>query len=111
MARTSILTALCIILLGFGVPAITIYSSVQYGFNSIIAGVIAVFALIVAGVLAVVGMALGWEQSDMMSNAVTPEEKEKLNLLRADQRATLEELDDIVAILKEIRDVLKTAQE
>jgi hypothetical protein len=45
------------------------------------------------------------------SNAITPEEKEKLNVLRADQRATLEELDDIVAILREIRDVLRTAQE
>jgi hypothetical protein len=111
MARTSILTALCIILLGFGVPAISIYSSVQYNFSSIVAGIIAVFALVVAGLLAVVGMGLSWEQNDVASNAITPEEKEKLNLMRADQRATLEELDDVVAILREIRDVLKTAQE
>jgi hypothetical protein len=111
MARISVLTALCIILLGFGVPAITVYSSVQYNFNSIVAGIIAVFALAVAGLLAVIGIGLTWEQSDVASNAITPEEKEKLNVLRADQRATLEELDDVVAILKEIRDVLKTAQE
>jgi hypothetical protein len=111
MARTSILTALCIILLGFGVPAMSIYSSVQYDFNPIVTGIIAVFALVVAGLLAVfLGISLA-EQSEVTSNAITPEEKEKLNALRADQRATLEELDDIVAILKEIRDVLKTAQE
>jgi hypothetical protein len=111
MARTSVLTALCIILLGFGVPAISIYSSVQYSFNSIVAGIIALFALGVAGLLALIGMGLTWEQSDVASNSITPEEKEKLNVLRADQRATLEELDDIVVILREIRDVLKTAQE
>jgi len=112
MVRTTTLTALCIILLGFGVPAICVYSSVQYGFNSILAGIVAIFALVVAGILAVVGIVFGVvQQNETGSNAITPEEKEKLNLLRADQRATLEELDDIVAVLKEIRDVLKTAQE
>jgi len=111
MVRTSILTAMCIILLGFGVPAVCIYSSVQYGFNSILAGIVAIFALIVTGVLVIVGMGIGLGQSEIMRDTIAPEEKEKLNALRADQRATLEELDDIVAILKEIRDVLKTAQE
>jgi hypothetical protein len=112
MARTSILTALSIILIGFGVPAICVYSSVKYGFNSILAGIVAIFALIVAGILAALGLIFGYTQhDDNMSSAITADEKEKLNLLRADQRATLEELDDIVTILKEIRDVLKTAQE
>jgi hypothetical protein len=111
MARTWILTVLCITLLGFGVSAISIYSSVQYGFNSIIAGIIVVFALVVSGLLAVVDMALGLGRDEVMSNATSSEEREKLNLLRADQRATLEELDDIVSVLKEIREVLKTAQE
>jgi len=32
-------------------------------------------------------------------------------MLRAHQRATLEELDDIIEVLKEIRDMLKAAQE
>jgi hypothetical protein len=106
--RTSVLTALCIILLGFGVPAICVYSSVQYGFNSIVAGVIAALALLVAGALAVIGIAIG---SESVSDLVSPSEREKLNALRADQRATLEEMDDIVTILKEIRDVLKAAEE
>jgi hypothetical protein len=112
MARTSILTVLSIILIGFGVPAICVYSSVKYGFNSILAGIVAIFALIVAGILAALGLIFGYTQhGDDVSSAITSDEKEKLNLLRADQRATLEELDDVVTILKEIRDILKTAQE
>lgn len=37
-------------------------------------------------------------------------EREQLRLLQAHQRATLEEFDDILMILKEIRDVLKSAE-
>ncbi|HXX87412.1 MAG TPA: hypothetical protein VEH86_03080 [Candidatus Acidoferrum sp.] len=112
MVRISILTALSIILIGFGVPAICVYSSVNYGFNSILAGIVAIFALIIAGILAALGVIFGFVQHDAnVSSAITSEDKEKLNLLRADQRATLEELDDIVTILKEIREVLKTAQD
>jgi hypothetical protein len=109
MVRTSILTALCIILLGFGVPTVCIYFSVFYGFNFIVAGIIALLALIVAGVLAVLGMAIGSEE--MPPESLKPLEREKLNLLRAHQRATLEELDDVIDVLKEIRDILKAAQE
>ncbi|MGQ9530579.1 MAG: hypothetical protein ACUVQX_05115 [Candidatus Bathycorpusculaceae bacterium] len=109
MVRTSLLTALCIILIGFGVPTICIYFSVFHGFNFIVAGIIALLALIVAGILAIIGMAIGSEE--MPSETLKPSEREKLNLLRAHQRATLEELDDIIEILREIRDVLKSAQE
>ena len=111
MVRTSVLTALCIILLGFGVPAISIYSSVHYGFNFILAGLISILALIIAGVIAVVGIALGFRDNETLSDTIAPAEREKLDLLRADERATLEELDDIVVVLKEIRDVLKSAHE
>jgi len=109
MVRTSILTALCIILIGFGVPTVCIYFSVFHGFNFIAAGIIAVLALIVAGVLALLGMAIGSEE--MPSESLKPSEMEKLNLLRAHQRATLEELDDVIDMLKEIRDLLKAAHE
>ncbi|MGB9756260.1 MAG: hypothetical protein ACPLVJ_00555 [Candidatus Bathyarchaeales archaeon] len=109
MVRTSLLTALCIILIGFGVPTISIYFSVFYGFNVIVAVLIALLALIVAGILAIIGMAIGSEE--VPSETIKPSEREKLNLLRAHQRATLEELDDIIEVLKEIKDVLKSAQE
>jgi hypothetical protein len=109
MAKASILTALTIILLGFGVPALSIYFSVFHGFNVIVAGLVAILALIVAGVLVVIGLAIGSEE--LPSEKIKSSEMEKLNLLRAHQRATLEELDEIIVILREIRDVLKSAQE
>jgi hypothetical protein len=109
MVRTSILTALCIILIGFGVPLACIYFTVFHDFNVIVAGIIAALALIVAGVLAILGMAIGSEE--MPSESLKSSEREKLNLLRAHQRATLEELDDVIDVLKEIRDLLKEAHE
>lgn len=109
MARTPILTALSITLLGFGVPIACIYFSVFYGFNYVVAGIIAFIALIVAGILVIVGIALGHEE--MPYETIKPSEREKLNFLRAHQRAILEELDDIIDILKEIRDTLKATQE
>jgi len=109
MVKTPILTALCVILIGFGVPTVCIYFSVFHGFHFIIAGIIALLALIVAGILAIVGIAIGSEE--MPSDTIKPSEREKLNLLRSHQRATLEELDDIIGILKEVRDLLKKAQE
>lgn len=109
MVRTSILTALCIILIGFGVPLGCIYFSVFHGFNVIVAGIIAVLALIVAGVIAILGMVIGSEE--IPSESLKSSEREKLNLLRAHQRATLEELDDVIDVLKEIRDLLKAAHE
>jgi ribosomal protein L30/L7E len=47
----------------------------------------------------------------MPSESLKSSEREKLNLLRAHQRATLEELDDVIDMLKEIRDLLKAAHE
>lgn len=109
MARASpILTALTITLLGFGVPMLSIYFSVFYGFNLIVAGLVATFALIITGILVIVGFI---SSEELPSEKIKPSEMERLNLLRAHQRATLEELDEIVVILKEIRDLLKAAQE
>jgi hypothetical protein len=109
MARTTALTALCIILLGFGVPAISVYSSVQYGFNYIVAGLISILALMVAGVLAVIGIAIGSEEIHLED--MKPAERDKINLLRAHQRATLEKMDDMIDVLKQIIELLKAAQE
>jgi len=109
MVKMTVLTALYIILLGFGVPTFCIYFSVFYGFNFIVAGIIALLALIVAGVLAILGMAIGSEE--LPPESLKPSEREKLNLLRAHQRTTLEELDDVIDVLKEIRDILKASQE
>jgi len=85
MVKASLLTALCIILIGFGVPTICIYFSVFHGFNFIVAGLIALLALIVAGILAIIGMAIGSEETP--SEALKPSEREKLNLLRVPSKS------------------------
>jgi hypothetical protein len=102
------ITGLSIIAIGFGVPVASIYFSVYHGFNWLIAGIIGFFALIVAGVLGVVGMAISTEE---IPEGISTSEREKLTMMRAYQRATLEELDDIIVILKEIRDILKAAEQ
>lgn len=107
--RVSILTALCVTLMGFGVPAMCVYLSVYHGFNVIVAGIVASLALIVAGTLTVIGIILSVGERPMESLKL--HERERLNMVRAHQRATLEELDDIIVVLKEIRDLLKAAQE
>ncbi|MCD6154928.1 MAG: hypothetical protein J7J22_04070 [Candidatus Verstraetearchaeota archaeon] len=103
------MVALIIIMIGFGVPAISIYYSVKYNFNSIVAVVISIFALIGGGVLGV--LAIEQNLFEDYSIGLKTSTLDKLNLLRAHQRATLEELDDIIDVLKEIRDVLKEASE
>jgi ABC-type protease/lipase transport system fused ATPase/permease subunit len=75
MVRTSLLTALCIILIGFGVPIVCVYFSVMYQFNSLVAGIIALLALIVAGILAIIGIAIGSEE--VPSETIKPSEREK----------------------------------
>jgi len=109
MAKTAALIALSVIALGLGVPAVCVYFSVYFGFNWIVAGVLAAIALIVAGAVGVVGIVLG--PLGQSFEGLSFSEREKLNAMRAHQRATLEELDDIIGILTEIRDLLKTTEE
>ncbi|RLE53400.1 MAG: hypothetical protein DRJ26_03400 [Candidatus Methanomethylicota archaeon] len=103
------MAALMIIAIGFGVPAVTIYFTVNYSFNEIIAGIICFFSIAGAFVLGIVG--LGEGIFSFPSEDSSRIYREKLNMLRAHQRATLEELDEIAEILREIRDALKEAQE
>ena len=109
MVRTSEITALSVILIGFGVPAVCVYSSITYRFNYIVSGLLAFIALVIAGIIVVVGIAVGSEEIHL--DSTRPAEKERMNLLRAHQRATLEEMDEINSTLKEIRDLLKATQE
>ncbi|MDH7563477.1 MAG: hypothetical protein QHH24_01135 [Candidatus Bathyarchaeota archaeon] len=109
MAKTSILAGLSVLLLGFCIPVLSIYATIQYGFSYIATALICLLALIVAGVLAATGLALSSEEIHF--EGAKPAEEEKVNLLRAHQRATLEEMDEMVSILKEIRDILKAAHE
>jgi len=106
MVRITNLTALSVIAIGFGVPVALVYFSVYHQFNWIAATILGFVALVVAAGLGIIGMAIGSEE---LPETVSSADTEKLNLLRAHQRATLEELDEITAVLKQIRDILKTA--
>ena len=109
MIRNSTLIAISAILIGLGGPAIAIYYGVYYGFSHVIAGIIAVTALTIAGSLLFFGIVsgpLGREVNMMMTS-----ERRKLNMMRTHLRATLEELDEIIGVLKEIRDLLKGLEE
>jgi hypothetical protein len=110
MAKTSvIMLGLSVIAIGLGVPAACLYASVYYGFSAVIAAVvsgIALFAALGIGAMGVIMGPLG-DTGDDMSRM----DRERLRAFRAHQRTTLEELDDIISVLGEIRDVLKSVEE
>jgi hypothetical protein len=109
MAKTAALIALSVIAIGFGVPAVCVYSTVYFGFNFIVTGIIAVVALLIAGAIGFFGIIQGPLGQSFEGPSVS--EREKLNAMRAHQRATLEELDDIIGVLTEIRDALKIVED
>ena len=93
------------IAMGFGVPAV----SMHY-LDPLAAFVISgIFVLLALG-LGVVTVTVGIEQLHFEEINAYRNEREKLQLLRAHFRATLEELDNIIVVLKEIRDILKSVE-
>jgi hypothetical protein len=110
MGKISVLTALLVLVIGFGIPAFTFYFTAYHGFDSLIAGIIIFIALIVALTFGILGITISSEELDY-GGGLSSSEREKLNMMRASQRATLEEIDDVLEVLKEIRDLLKAAQE
>jgi uncharacterized membrane protein len=110
MSKTSaIMIGLSVIAIGLGVPAACIYAAIFYGFNNVVAAIVAISAMIVSCIIGVVGVVLGplGHVFDEPSSA----ERERLRAMRAHQRAMLEELDDIISVLGEVRDTLKVAEE
>jgi hypothetical protein len=97
------------IAIGLGVPGICLYASIFYGFNYVAAAIVAFMAVLVGGGIVILGVVEGplgkvFDDSGKI-------ERHKLRVLRDNQRATLEELDEIVGVLGEIRDVLKSVEE
>lgn len=110
MSKTSsIMITLSAIAIGLGVPGICLYASLFYGFNYVAAAIVAFMAVLVGGGIVIMGVVEGplgrvFDDSGKI-------ERHKLRVLRENQQATLEELDDIVDVLGEIRDVLKSVEE
>ncbi len=108
MSKNGALIAFSAVAVGLGVPALSLYFSVYHGLNAVIAAIVAIFAIISGGVLGILGVVIGpLGQSD---DGISASERQRLSQMRAHQRATLEELDDVVEVLEEIRDVLKAVE-
>ncbi len=93
------------IVLGLGVTVAALFA-IRSGFSSILGTIIIVLSLLIAGVLGVVGIGLSSELP-----GIDTEEDERLKTLRAAQRAMIEEMDEMIEILGEIRDTLKSTGE
>jgi hypothetical protein len=105
------LALLTVIAIGFGVPFIAIYFTVFYGINVFVSILISVFAVIVAGVLGFFIIVFVFEErgSALLSD-MDESERERLNILRAETRALLEEFDEMVGVLEDIRNLLKEVE-
>ncbi len=108
-STSSIMIGLSAIAIGLGVPAVCLYFVVNYAFNSLFAAVVAFIGVAMGGAIVIVGItAGGMGNSFDSSNRL---DRERLRNLRAQQSATLEELEEIAGVLVEIRDVLKSVEE
>jgi len=107
-AISKIITGISTISIGLGVPIVCLYFVVNYGFDYWIAGVIALMAVLVGGGIIIVGMTAGPLREEEDYGEI---DRERLRILRSQQIAALEEMDDMVKILSEIRDSLKSEED
>lgn len=103
-----------IVALGLGLPYVALNYMVFHGLSPWIGVPLAIFGLLGAGLAIVIGLGMigGIQFSSPENERIQLRVlSEKVNAYRARQRAMLEELDEIVSILKEIRDVLTMTSE
>ena len=108
-STSSIMVGLSAIAIGLGVPAVVLYFVVNYGFNSLLAAVVAFMGVVMGGSIVIVGITVGGMGNSFDSSNRL--DRERLRNLRAQQSATLGELEEIAGVLVEIRDVLKSVEE
>jgi hypothetical protein len=89
------------IAIGVIVPLSALYY-VGHGLSVLVASILVFFALAAATILGVVGIGVTAETDASDANT----DFERVRVLRASQRAMIEELDDIIELLKQIRDSL-----
>lgn len=109
MARYGIFAVSAIMAIGlaFLLPLAVVYY-MAHGLN-VFAGVLVILISVIAGAaVGVVGMALHFARP-FADNVQVEETEETLRVLRASHQALLEEMDDTIVILREIRDDLKGA--
>lgn len=89
------------IVIGLGVTVAVLYAMAN-GLNDILGTIVMVVSLLIALALGVVGMGVSYAMPD-----AGREEDLALKMLRASQRAMVEELDEVVTLLGEIRNALR----
>jgi len=107
-AISKIITGISTISIGLGVPFVCLYFVVNYGFDYWVAGIIAFMAVLVGGGIIIVGMTAGPLSEEGDYGEI---DRERLRILKSQQMAALEEMDDMVNILSEIRDALKSVED
>jgi uncharacterized membrane protein YdjX (TVP38/TMEM64 family) len=103
-----IIAMIMIMAIGAGVPIAAIYFMVNYGFDTVAGTLISITAVVVGGGLAFFLIIFVFEEKGgKLISGIDESERERLNILRAETRAMLEEFDEMIGILSEIKDILK----
>ena len=104
-----------VVALGLGLPYVALNYMVFHGLSPWIGVPLAIFGILSAGLAIIIGLGMmeeipfsNWSEKEKVQLRLL---SEKINAYRARQRAMLEELDEMISILKEIRDVLKMTGE
>ncbi len=103
-------TTFSVIAIGFGVPYFSLRAVITHAIPEWMGLIIAVAAILSSAILGIVCYATAATAFEELSSPQRERELEhKLKVYRARQRALLEEFDEIVSLLREMRDILKQA--
>ena len=103
MGKNAELIVMASIAIGLGVPAISLWASYTYGLNILHTSILSGLAIVLAGSIVLMGVIEGPLRRDYDDRSY---DRQRLEILRENNRATLEEIDEIVKVLEEIRDAL-----
>ena len=97
-----------VIALGLVLPWALIDYTVKYGLSAWISISLSVLGIILAGIIGIVGIST-YEDLDYSTSSSEDILREKIKYYRARQRAMLEDLDEIIVVLKDIAGILESA--
>ncbi len=100
--KTQLLMLVPSALIGLGLPVAVLFAIVS-GMDALLGTIVIVISLLVAGALGVVGLGVTTALPGTGGG-----EDETARTLRASQRAMIEEMDELVDLLSQIRDTLRS---
>ncbi|RLF24417.1 MAG: hypothetical protein DRN15_03260 [Thermoprotei archaeon] len=101
-----------VVAIGLGVPYFSLRAMAEHVISEWMGLAIAIVALLVAGTLGFFGFVFFKGEPFAVAHASSRERELELKIksYRARQRALLEEMDEVVKILRDIRDLLRQAE-